>query len=153
MQKIAAISNATIKGGEAAVDAWTAGMATGGPWAPAVAAAYTGASLLKTGKQISEIKSQKYGGGAPKSGGGGGGLPSAGGSASPDSITSRPDILQRNQSVESTELNLLRQQLSQFDDNDVLPVSFTRRLANSLDETIAAGTVTSETIGNSEGNN
>lgn len=61
-----AIVNALIKGGEAAVAAWSAGMATGGPWAPAVAAAYTAASLVKTAGLINSIRS----GGKASSGGG-----------------------------------------------------------------------------------
>jgi len=74
-QKIAqkiAIARALISGGEAAVHAWDAGMSTGGPWAPIVAAAYTAASLAKTGALISSIRS-----GSKSSSGGGGTLPSA----------------------------------------------------------------------------
>lgn len=59
--KAAALSNAAVSGGEAAVSAWKAGMSTGGPWAPAVAAAYTGASLLKTGAMIQQIGSTSFG--------------------------------------------------------------------------------------------
>lgn len=59
--KAAAIANASIKGIDAAVAAWDAGMSTGGPWAPVVAAAYAGASLLKTGTMINQIKSQSFG--------------------------------------------------------------------------------------------
>lgn len=60
--KAAAIANASIKGVSSAVSAWDAGMSTGGPWAPVVAAAYAGASLLKTGTMISSISSQSFGG-------------------------------------------------------------------------------------------
>lgn len=87
--KKAALASATVKGIQSAVDAWQAGMSVGGPWAPAVAAAYTAASLAKTGALIRSINSQQYGGGAsqpsaaasapsvtpdsvPQSGGGGG---------------------------------------------------------------------------------
>lgn len=72
LAKAGAIGTAVIKGYDAAVAAWDAGMSTGGPWAPAVAAAYTAASLLKTGGLISGIKSAKYGSGSQASGGGGG---------------------------------------------------------------------------------
>jgi len=61
--KGAAIASATINGIESAIAAWDAGMSTGGPWAPAVAAAYTAASLAKTGAMISSLRSQSYGGG------------------------------------------------------------------------------------------
>lgn len=74
-----AIANALIKGKEAAVSAWSAGMATGGPFAPVVAAAYTAASIARTAGLISSIKS----GGS--SGGGGGGsvsTPNGGNSSS-----------------------------------------------------------------------
>jgi len=73
LQQKAAIAKAIISGVEAAVHAWNAGMSTGGPWAPAVAAAYTAASLAKTGAQIAAIRSQSFGGGGGSSGGGGGG--------------------------------------------------------------------------------
>jgi hypothetical protein len=63
--KAAAIANASIKGVSSAVAAWDAGMSTGGPWAPVVAAAYAGASLAKTGAMISTISSQSFG--APSS--------------------------------------------------------------------------------------
>lgn len=59
-QKIAkklAIVGAVIKGKQAAVDAWQAGMSTGGPYAPLVAAAYTAASLAQTGSIIKSINS------------------------------------------------------------------------------------------------
>jgi hypothetical protein len=69
--KAASIANATIKGYEAAVEAWDKGMKIGGP---PVAAAFTAASLAKTGALISNIASQQVGGGgsgAPSGGGGG----------------------------------------------------------------------------------
>lgn len=73
IKKALAISNAVVGGYDAAVMAWEAGMATGGPLAPAVAAAYTAASLAKTGSQIAAIKSQSFGSGGGGSAGGGGG--------------------------------------------------------------------------------
>ena len=60
--KMAAIANATLDGYQAAVSAWKTGMQIGGPW---VAAAFTGASLLKTGTMIQKISSQSFG--APSS--------------------------------------------------------------------------------------
>ena len=68
--KAASIANAVISGYEAAVDAWKAGMKIGGP---PVAAAFTAASLAKTGMLISNISSQQVGGGTSAGGGGGGG--------------------------------------------------------------------------------
>lgn len=65
--KIAAIANAVVSGHEAAVDAWAAGMSVGGPHAPAIAAAYTAASLARTGAQIAAISAQSFNGG-PSSG-------------------------------------------------------------------------------------
>lgn len=67
-----AVGRAIIQGGEAAIAAWNAGMSTGGPWAPVVAAGYTAASLAKTGAMISSLRS-----GGKASGGGGGGVASA----------------------------------------------------------------------------
>lgn len=75
----AAIVQAVQKGWSSAVSAWEAGMSTGGPFAPAVAAAYTAASLAKTGMLISNIRS-----GSKASGGsGGGGAVASAGSAPP----------------------------------------------------------------------
>jgi hypothetical protein len=76
INKALAMSQAVVKGYSAAVSAWDAGMSTGGPWAPAVAAAYTAASIAKTGAQISAISSQSYGGG-------GGGNSNVGGTGQP----------------------------------------------------------------------
>lgn len=59
--KAAALANAGVSGVESAVLAWEAGMATGGPWAPAVAAAYTAASLAKTGALINQISGASFG--------------------------------------------------------------------------------------------
>ena len=57
--KAMSIANATISGIEAAVTAWKAGMSIGGPAAPVFAAAFTAASLAKTGVMIAGIASQK----------------------------------------------------------------------------------------------
>ena len=85
MQKIA-IVNAVIKGKEAAVSAWNAGMSTGGPWAPLVAAGYATASIAKTGSMIASIRS---GGSSMGGSGGGGSIPggATGGSGGDGSIS------------------------------------------------------------------
>lgn len=59
--KAAALAGAVVDGVSSAAAAWDAGMATGGPWAPAVAAAYTAASIAKTGAMVQSIKSQSFG--------------------------------------------------------------------------------------------
>lgn len=58
--QLAAVAEATVSGGSAAVAAWDKGMKVGGP---PVAAAFAGASLAKTGALIAGMKSQKIGGG------------------------------------------------------------------------------------------
>lgn len=68
--KAAAIAQATIDGYQAAVSAWDKGMKMGGP---PLAAAFTAASLLKTGALIAGIKSQQYGGASSSAAGAGGG--------------------------------------------------------------------------------
>jgi hypothetical protein len=68
--KAAAIASAIVNGYSAAVAAWDKGMKVGGP---PVAAAFTAASLAKTGALISGISSQQIGssaGGAVSAGGG-----------------------------------------------------------------------------------
>ena len=67
----AAIAQAIIKGHQAAVDAWQAGMSTGGPHAPLVAAAYAAASVARTASMINSIRSSSFGGGGGVSVGGG----------------------------------------------------------------------------------
>jgi len=66
--KVAAMANAGIKGASAVMSAWEAGMSTGGPWAPAVAAAYAGTAAITAASNISNISSQSYGGGATAGG-------------------------------------------------------------------------------------
>lgn len=68
--KAAAVAEATIKGYQAAVDAWQKGMSVGGP---PVAAAFTAASLAKTGALIAGIMGTSYGGGGGAAAAGGGG--------------------------------------------------------------------------------
>lgn len=69
--KAAALAEATVSGYRAAATAWQTGMSAGGP---PVAAAFTAASLARTGSLISGIASQQIGGGS-------GGGASAGGGA------------------------------------------------------------------------
>lgn len=69
--RAASIVQAIVKGQEAAVAAWAAGMSTGGPSAPLVAAAYTAASLARTGAMIASLSS----GSKSTSSGGGGTVP------------------------------------------------------------------------------
>ncbi|MCP5073124.1 MAG: hypothetical protein GY947_07495 [Rhodobacteraceae bacterium] len=74
--KAAAVAESVVSGYQAAVDAWRHGMKIGGP---PMAAAFTAASLAKTGALIASIKSQQPngGGGGGYSGGGGGGTSAA----------------------------------------------------------------------------
>ena len=55
-------------------------MSTGVPWAPAIAAAYTAASLAKTNSIISNLKSQSFSGGGSQPSAGS--APAVGASAS-----------------------------------------------------------------------
>lgn len=75
----AATIQAVIKGKQAAVDAWQAGMSVGGPFAPVVAAAYAAASLAQTGSIIKSINSGGKSQGSIS--GGGFSSPSGGGTA------------------------------------------------------------------------
>lgn len=67
--QLAAISQASVSGYQAAVDAWQKGMKVGGP---PTAALFAGASLLKTGAMIAKIASQSANGGGSSGGSGGG---------------------------------------------------------------------------------
>lgn len=60
IQKGLSLAGAIVDGYKSATAAYAAGMATGGPFAPAVAAAYAGASLAATGAQIRAISSTSY---------------------------------------------------------------------------------------------
>jgi len=73
--KKVARATAVVDGYKSAVAAWSAGMATGGPWAPVVAAAFTAASLAKTGALIRNINAQSFSGGGGQSNPGGSGAP------------------------------------------------------------------------------
>lgn len=76
--KAAAVAEAVVTGYQAAVSAWGQGMKIGGP---PVAAAFTAASLAKTGALIGKISSQNFGGGGSQSNVGGSGVSMAAGSA------------------------------------------------------------------------
>lgn len=68
--KAAALAEAIVSGWGAATAAWEKGMKIGGP---PVAAAFTAASIAKTGAQIASLRSTQIGGGGTTSGGAGGG--------------------------------------------------------------------------------
>lgn len=78
--KATAIGSALIDGYRSAVSAWRAGMGVGGP---PVAAAFTAASLLKTGAMIQDIRSASFGSGSSSGGGGSGSGDSAAASGTP----------------------------------------------------------------------
>jgi hypothetical protein len=61
--KKVSIAQAAVKGAQAVMDAWQAGMSTGGPWAPFVAAAYAAAAGVNAANIIGNIRSQQFGGG------------------------------------------------------------------------------------------
>jgi len=71
MMKAVAIVQAVIKGKQAAVDAWQAGMSVGGPYAPVVAAAYTAASIANTASMINSIRGSGKSAPSPSAGVGG----------------------------------------------------------------------------------
>jgi hypothetical protein len=78
--KAAALAQAIINGEEAATAAWKRGMEAGGP---VVAAAYTAASLARTGVSIQNIRNASIGGG-------GGGASSGGGAAAAPAVAAAP---------------------------------------------------------------
>ncbi len=95
--KVAAIAEALIKTKQAVVDAWQAGMSTGGPTAPLVAAGYAAAAALNGANLINNIRAQQFGAGggtptAPTQGAsnvspqGAGGGTTAGGAGGPTTI-------------------------------------------------------------------
>lgn len=79
--KTAAIAGALVDGAAAAVASFKAGADVGGP---VLGSIYAGTSLLATGFQINQIRSQQFGrGGSLSNSGGGGGAPAAGGGPAP----------------------------------------------------------------------
>lgn len=80
----AAIGKAIVDGYEAAVSAWKHGMSIGGP---GLAAAFTAASLAKTGALIAGIASANSRGGSQSSGGG---ASSSGGAAAASAVSRGP---------------------------------------------------------------
>jgi len=90
--KAARVAEAVVDGYTAAVSAWEKGMKVGGP---PLAAAFTAASLAKTGMLISQIGSTSIGGGS-QSASAGGGVASSGAVASGGSATSNSVALQLN---------------------------------------------------------
>lgn len=134
LSKKAAIASAVISGGKAAVDAWSAGMSTGGPWAPAIAAAYTAASLLQTGNLIKNIRGQSFNGGGGSGGtsisagaamGGGGG---SGGDAQIPSNINTQQLQQRRvielRGISPGDLLTGEQVASLFESDDNVIVAF-----------------------------
>ncbi|MGB1215395.1 MAG: hypothetical protein ACPG4X_18645 [Pikeienuella sp.] len=79
--KAAATAEAVVSGYQAATDAWQKGMKIGGP---PLAAAFTGASLARTGALIAGIRSQTIGGGGGGVAAPGGGVAAA--SATPQAV-------------------------------------------------------------------
>jgi hypothetical protein len=61
--KAFSLGQAAVKGASAVMSAWEAGMSTGGPWAPAVAAAYAAAAGLNALNMMNNIRKQQFGGG------------------------------------------------------------------------------------------
>lgn len=90
--KAARVAEAVVDGYTAAVSAWEKGMKVGGP---PMAAAFTAASLAKTGMLISQIGSASIGGGS-QSASAGGGVASSGAVASGGTATSNSVALQLN---------------------------------------------------------
>lgn len=93
--KAIAIVNAVVKGKEAAVSAWNAGMSTGGPWAPAVAASYAAASIANTAGMINSIKA----GGTSQGSSGASSATGTSGSTSGTSTTQAAPVADRNISI------------------------------------------------------
>lgn len=92
--KVAAISQATVSGGFAIMEAYRSGMQTGGPWAPAVAAAYVAAATVFTAGQIASIASTSYGGdsGGTSSGSVSSSIPATPGAGSSDWVDTTPQL-------------------------------------------------------------
>jgi len=105
----AAIAEATISGYQAAVDAWQKGMKIGGP---PTAAAFAGASLLKTGNLIAGIAGASPRGGGGRSAGAAGG---GGGAAAPQQPTQTLNFTLTNDPFGIGE-NLIRQIATQMNE-------------------------------------
>lgn len=101
----AATIQAVIKGKQAAVDAWQAGMSVGGPFAPVVAAAYAAASLAQTGSIIKSINSGSKSQGSIS--GGGFSTGSAGQAVPQQAQQQTPQAQQQSQNVRRVSLNLI----------------------------------------------
>lgn len=119
-QKKIAVANAVVSGYESAVLAWEAGMSTGGPYAPVVAAAYTAASLAKTGGLIRAINT----GG---SGGGGGGAAGA-------ATVSLPTQPTAAASVQTLEIVGLREEIERLEAADgFVSTQFVAKVLDKID--------------------
>ncbi len=142
MMQAYAIGQAVVSGWQSAVFAWQAGMATGGPWAPLVAVAYTAASLIKTGSMIASIKSQKIGG-SGSTGGGGGGISVSGfggGSGSMPQRLNEPEEKQTQQITMNIYNPLSEQNWAEIAENNIIPAlnDASDRNINLTVKTIAA---------------
>ena len=71
--KVYKTAEATVATIDGTVKAWNAGMSTGGPWAPAVAASYAAAAFAWGMARVDAIQNMSYGGGSGGGAGGGGG--------------------------------------------------------------------------------
>lgn len=110
--KAAALAQAAIDGGKAIQSAWAAGMATGGPWAPAIAAAYAATAAITSANNINNIRSQSFGGG--------GGAPTpAGQGSSGVSTSSQPVTAQQEQAKPMQDLVVRRQGSGRWTDDEV----------------------------------
>jgi len=125
-QKALAVTSAVIKGKEAAVAAWASGMSTGGPYAPLVAAAYTTASLIKTGGLIKSITSGGGGGGS----GGGGNISFAG---AQESQPQRQEPIQSREVIEFRGLEGIAEAIRERDPDEPLPAEYTQRIMASIE--------------------
>lgn len=119
-QKKIAVANAVVSGYESAVLAWEAGMSTGGPYAPVVAAAYTAASLAKTGGLIRAINTGGTGGG--------------GGGAAGAATVSLPTQPTATASVQTLEIIGLREEIERLEAADgFVSTQFVAKVLDKID--------------------
>lgn len=129
--KKVALASAAIDGTKSAISAWRSGMETPGPWAPAVAAAYTASSLLKTSSLINQIRGASFSGGGGGLGGSGGGFSTGvGGGASLPTTNGSQETFQQKKVIEIRGIDkdslITGEQLTnilQSDDNVIVALS------------------------------
>tara|TARA_R110000764_G_scaffold46510_1_gene104310 strand:+ start:854 stop:3022 length:2169 start_codon:yes stop_codon:yes gene_type:complete len=101
------------------------------------------ARVAATGiKVVQSIKSASKGKASIPSVSGG----SAASSSTPDSLSGRQDLVQRNIATENTELNLVRREIANLDSESV-PTETVRRLLGAIDDNLESGTASSNSIG------